>query len=146
MKKIALAADHAGFSYKEAVRKHLETKGYAVSDFGAHVEDPSDDYPDYIRPAALAVSRNECDAGVIFGGSGNGEAMLANKMPRIRCAVCWNVTTARLAKEHNNANIISIGQRMIPLSTAIEIVDAWLEAEFQEGRHLRRILQMENQA
>lgn len=145
MKKIALACDHAGFTYKEAIREYLGENGYTVSDFGAYVEDPEDDYPLFIRPAALAVSNGECDGGVILGGSGNGEAILANKIPRIRCAVCWNEDTARLAKEHNNANMISLGQRMISLSLALQIVDSWLQAKFKEGRYLRRILQVENQ-
>ena len=136
--KIAMASDHAGYQYKEKIKGHLISKGYQVEDFGTHSEDPVD-YPLFIRPAAEAVARGECDKGVILGGSGNGEAIVANKVRGIRCAVCWNAESARLAREHNDANIISLGQRMMTPETAIEIVDAWLSAEFEGGRHRRRI-------
>lgn len=141
--KIALAADHAGYELKEAVAAHLRERGYEVRDFGTDSDEPVD-YPDVIRPAALSVAAGECDAGVIFGGSGNGEAMTANKVRGIRCAVCWNVPSGRLAKEHNNANIISIGARMVPADIALAIVDAWLSAGFEGGRHARRIAKIEN--
>jgi len=133
-----MASDHAGYQYKEKIKGHLISKGYQVEDFGTHSEDPVD-YPLFIRPAAEAVARGECDKGVILGGSGNGEAIVANKVRGIRCAVCWNAESARLAREHNDANIISLGQRMMTPETAIEIVDAWLSAEFEGGRHRRRI-------
>lgn len=141
--KIALAADHAGYELKEAVAAHLRERGYEVRDFGTDSDEPVD-YPDVIRPAALSVAAGECDAGVIFGGSGNGEAMTANKVGGIRCAVCWNVPSGRLAKEHNNANMISIGARMVPADTALAIVDAWLSTGFEGGRHARRIAKIEN--
>lgn len=135
---IALASDHAGFHLKEAVAAYLRAEGYEVIDFGTDSDEPVD-YPAYIRPAAQCVSVGECDAGVVFGGSGNGEAMVANKVHGVRCAVCWNRESARLAKEHNNANVISIGARMVSREEGLAIVAEWLGAEFQGGRHARRI-------
>ncbi|MBI5663478.1 MAG: ribose 5-phosphate isomerase B [Nitrospirae bacterium] len=136
--KIAIASDHAGYRYKEKIKSHLTSKGYQVEDFGAHSEEPVD-YPLFIRPAAEAVARGDCDKGIILGGSGNGEAIVANKVRGIRCAVCWNEESALLAREHNDANIISLGQRMMTSETAIAIVETWLSAEFEGGRHKRRI-------
>lgn len=141
-RRIAIASDHAGYQYKERIKAFLHTNGYEVQDFGTHSEE-SVDYPAYIRPAAEAVARGECDQGIVLGGSGNGEAMVANKVKGIRCAVCWNRESARLAREHNNANIISLGQRLICLETALEIVDVWLSSAFEGGRHQRRIKQIE---
>ncbi len=143
MPNIAIASDHAGYRYKERIKEFLVSQGYHIKDFGTNSEDPVD-YPEYIRPAALAVAHGECNAGIILGGSGNGEAMVANKVKGIRCAVCWNKETARLAREHNDANIISLGQRMMSLDTALEIVDVWLSAHFEGGRHERRIKQIES--
>ena len=140
--KIAIASDHAGYMYKEKIKEHLILNGYEVKDFGT-ASDESVDYPLFIRPAAEAVADNECDQGIILGGSGNGEAIVANKVRGIRCAVCWNEDSARLAREHNNANIISLGQRMMTLETALKIVDTWLSAKFEGGRHERRIKQIE---
>lgn len=142
--KIAIASDHAGYEYKENIKAILKSRGYRVRDFGADSE-ASVDYPLFIRPAAEAVSKGECDRGIVLGGSGNGEAITANKVRGIRCAVCWNKESARLAKEHNDANIISLGQRMMTRKTAVEIVDAWLSAEFKGGRHERRIRQIEEE-
>ena len=136
--KIALGSDHTGFSYKEAIKEHLQTKGYETKDFGTFSVE-SVDYPDFIRPAAEAVSQGLCDFGIVLGGSGNGEAIAANKVAGVRCALCWSVETAKLAKQHNNANVISIGERQISLELTLTIVDAWLESEFEAGRHLRRI-------
>src|SRR5512135_703502 len=136
--KIALASDHAGFQYKEKIREWLSAQGHEVVDFGTHSEDPVD-YPLFIRPAAEAVARGECERGIVLGGSGNGEAMVANRLPGIRCAVCWNVESAQLARRHNDANVISLGQRMMPLQTAFETVRIWLQEPFDGGRHLRRI-------
>lgn len=140
--KIAIASDHAGYQYKEKIKEHLASMGYQVKDFGAESEEPVD-YPLFIRPAAEAVARGECDQGIVLGGSGNGEAIVANKVRGIRCAVCWNIDSARLAREHNDANVISLGQRMMGLETALEIVDTWLSAQFEGGRHKRRIEQIE---
>jgi ribose 5-phosphate isomerase B len=136
--KIALGTDHAGFTYKEAVKKHLQKLGHEVQDFGTFSEE-SVDYPAFVRPAAEAVADGSCDLGVVFGGSGNGEAMAANKVKGVRCALCWSEETARLAKEHNNANVLSIGQRQISEELALYIIDAWLNAEFEGDRHIRRI-------
>lgn len=142
MKKIAIASDHAGYRLKEVLKAHLESLGYAVSDYGTNSDEPVD-YPDYIRPAAKSVVDCRNDLGIVLGGSGNGEAMVANKVKGIRCAVCWSVESARLAKEHNDANAISIGARLVSESLAIEMVDTWLNAEFEGGRHIRRIQKIE---
>lgn len=142
MKKIALGADHAGFELKEAVKKHLKSRGYDIVDFGTH-SDEAVDYPDYCRPAAESVAKSESHLGIVFGGSGNGEAMVANKILEIRCGLCWNTQSARLAKEHNNANMIALGARTMPVKEALKIVDTWLDAEFQGGRHQRRIDKIE---
>jgi len=142
MKRIALGTDHAGFDLKEAVKAHLESNGFEVVDYGTHSNEPVD-YPDYIRPAALSVATGETDLGIVFGGSGNGEAMVANKVKGIRCGLCWNEESARLAREHNNANMISLGARLMPVEEALKIVDVWLNAQFQGGRHQRRIEKFE---
>lgn len=140
--KIAIACDHAGYRYKEKIKDFLQSKGHEVQDFGTNSEE-SVDYPLFIRPAAEAVAQGECNQGIILGGSGNGEAIVANKVKGIRCAVCWSKESARLAREHNNANIISLGQRMMGEETALEIVETWLTAIFEGGRHERRIQQIE---
>jgi ribose 5-phosphate isomerase B len=136
--KIGIGSDHAGFQYKEQIRAHLETLGHEVRDFGTHSEEPVD-YPPFIRPVAEAVARGECERGIVLGGSGNGEAITANRTRGVRCALCWNVKSARLGRHHNNANVISIGQRMMSVNTALEIVNAWLDTPFDGGRHQRRI-------
>lgn len=144
MQRIALATDHAGFRLKEKVKAHLSSLGYPVVDFGTDSEQPAD-YPDFIRPAAESVARGDCELGIVFGGSGNGEAMVANKVRGIRCAVCWNEQSSRLAKEHNNANVLSLGARMVTEQEGIAIVDIWLRAEFLGGRHQRRIEKIERE-
>lgn len=136
--RIALGTDHAGYAYKESLKEQLEAHGHEVQDFGTHSEE-SVDYPLPIKAAARAVAAGDCDLGIVLGGSGNGEAMAANKVAGIRCALCWDQTTGRLAKEHNNANMLSLGQRQISKEMAWEIVRAWLDAEFEGGRHERRI-------
>ncbi len=142
MRKIALGTDHAGFQLKEAIKDHLETRGYEIVDYGTNSNEPVD-YPDYIRPAALSVANGENDLGIVFGGSGNGEAMTANKVKGIRCGLCWDEESARLTKEHNNANMIALGGRMVSEEEGIRIVDAWLNAEYQGGRHQKRIDKIE---
>ena len=139
---IAIASDHAGFRYKAIIKQHLTKNGYLVTDFGTD-SDESCDYPDFIRPAAEAVADGTCEKGVVLGGSGNGEAITANKVSKIRCAVCWSEDTARLATEHNNANMISLGERTISSELALRIVDTWLNAKFEGGRHQRRIDKIE---
>lgn len=140
--KIAIGTDHAGYYYKQALIEHLRRRGFEVIDFGTD-SDASVDYPDFIRPAARSVASGEAELGIVLGGSGNGEAMVANKVKGVRCALCWNEESARLAKEHNNANVISIGARMVSRDEAIGIVDTWLQAQFQGGRHQRRIDKIE---
>lgn len=127
--KIAIGSDHAGFRYKEKIKEVLRNLGHDVKDFGTHSEEPVD-YPLFIRPVAEAVAR---------GGSGNGEAITANRVKGIRCALCWNVESARLGRKHNNANVISIGERMIDLEMALKIVRVWLNTPFEGGRHQHRI-------
>ena len=140
--RIAIASDHAGYKYKEEIKKYLQKKNYEVVDFGTDSEEKCD-YPDFIIPAAGAVANGECEKGIVLGGSGNGEAMAANRLKGIRCAVCWNTESAKLASAHNDANMISIGQRMMDLKTAIEIVDAWLSTPFEAGRHIPRIKKLD---
>ena len=139
--KIALGTDHAGFRYKEKVKELLGSLGHEVKDFGTFNEEPVD-YPGFIRLAAEAVARGECDRGIVFGGSGNGEAMVANKVHGIRCALCWNEESARLARQHNDANILSLGQRLVAQELALRIVQIWLETPFEGGRHERRVAQV----
>src|SRR6185312_8444220 len=136
--KIAIGSDHAGFRYKERIKEFLQQQGHVVNDFGTFSEEPVD-YPLFIRPVAEAVARGEYERGIVLGGSGNGEAIVANRVKGVRCALCWNVESARLGRQHNNANIISIGQRMVALETALEIVKTWLDTPFEGGRHQRRI-------
>lgn len=139
--RIAVASDHAGYRHKEEIKAHLITAGHTVRDFGTHSEE-SVDYPLYVRPAAEAVARGECEVGIVFGGSGNGEAIVANKVAGIRCAVVWNESSARYAREHNNANMVSIGQRLVSLEIALRAVEVWLGSAFAGGRHARRVGQI----
>lgn len=136
--KIAIASDHAGYDYKEAIRERLTALGHEVGDFGTSSREPVD-YPDFIRPAALAVARGEFERGIVLGGSGNGEAMAANRLRGVRCALAWDIESARLSRLHNDANILSLGQRMIGLELALAIVDVWLSTPFEGGRHAVRI-------
>ncbi|MEX0701670.1 MAG: ribose 5-phosphate isomerase B [Planctomycetales bacterium] len=136
--RIAVASDHAGFEYKTAIADRLRALGHEVGDFGTASAEPVD-YPDFVRLAALAVARGECDRGVVLGGSGNGEAMVANRFPGVRCGVCWDLESARLTRAHNDANMISLGARLIDRETALAIVEAFLATPFEGGRHLRRI-------
>ena len=138
MKTIALGTDHAGFLLKEAVKKHLSNKGFQIVDLRTDSEEAVD-YADFVIPAAETVAKSEADLGIVFGGSGNGEAIAANKVKGVRCALCWSVQSATLAKQHNNANVIALGGRMVSEELALEIVDRWLDESFEGGRHLRRI-------
>ena len=140
--KISLGCDHAGFAYKESIKLLLQNKGIETKDFGTFTEE-SVDYPDFVRPAAEAVAEGLCDLGIVLGGSGNGEAISANKVKGVRCALCWSEETAQLAKEHNDANVISIGQRQISEEMALSIVKIWLESKFEGGRHLKRIQKLD---
>ena len=136
--KIALASDHAGFDYKETIKEFLEKKHHQVVDFGTYSKE-SCDYPVFVVPAAKAVAAGECDRGIVLGGSGNGEAIAANKVKGIRCALAWDLRSARLSREHNDANMLSLGQRMLAFEEVLEIVEIWLNTEFQGGRHQVRI-------
>ena len=140
--KIAIASDHAGYKYKTLIIEHLKSLGHEVVDFGTDSYE-SCDYPDFIIPAAKAVAAGECERGIVLGGSGNGEAIAANRVHNIRCALTWNVETAQLSRQHNKANMISIGERMTAEGDVLKIVDAWLETEFEGGRHQRRIEKIE---
>jgi ribose 5-phosphate isomerase B len=142
--KIAIGSDHAGFRYKESIREMLQSLGHEVEDFGTHSEEPVD-YPLFIRPVAEAVAQGRFERGIVLGGSGNGEAITANRVKGIRCALCWNPESARLSREHNDANVISLGQRMMSLETALELVRIWLETPFEGGRHQRRIELIDSQ-
>ncbi|MDP0501267.1 MAG: ribose 5-phosphate isomerase B [Verrucomicrobiota bacterium JB022] len=136
--KIALGTDHAGYRFKEIVKAHLQSRGIEVIDFGTNSEE-SVDYADFVVPAAETVVKGESDGAVVFGGSGNGEAIAANKVKGVRCGVCWNVESARLTKLHNNANVIALGGRMMPAEIVPQIIDTWLDTEFEGGRHVTRI-------
>jgi ribose 5-phosphate isomerase B len=139
--KIAIGSDHAGFHYKEAIKRLLAELGHDIRDFGTY-SDEAVDYPLFIRPVAEAVSRGEHERGIVLGGSGNGEAIVANKIKGVRCTLCWNEETAMLARKHNDANVLSLGARVISESKALEIVKIWLSTPFDGGRHLRRIKQI----
>ena len=140
--KIFLGADHAGFKLKEEIKKYLAKKGFEVEDIGTHSLEPDDDYPDFIAPVAKKVSRSEKYRGIIFGGSGQGEAIAANKVKGIRAAVYYgsNMKIVRLSRTHNNANILSLGARFLSKKEAVKAVELWLSTGFSnEPRHIRRI-------
>lgn len=136
--KIAIGSDHAGFQYKEIIKSTLGDRGIEIKDFGTFSEE-SCDYPDFVRPVAIAVSKKEYDRGIILGGSGNGEAIVANRIPGVRCTICWNEDSARYARQHNDSNILSIGQRMVDEALLSQILDIWINTPFDGGRHLNRI-------
>jgi ribose 5-phosphate isomerase B len=140
--RVSIGSDHAGFEYKEKIKALLTSLGHEVRDFGTFSTEPVD-YPLFIRPTAQAVANGECDRGIVLGGSGNGEAIVANKVRGIRCALCWSLETASLARQHNDSNVLSLGQRMIPEDLALEIVKIWLTTPFEGGRHIRRIAEIE---
>jgi len=140
--RLGVASDHAGFRYKTVVAEHLRRIGHEVHDFGAACEEPVD-YPDFIRPLALAVARGDVERGIAFGGSGNGEAMAANRARGVRCAVVWSAESARLARAHNDANMLSIGERLVPEAMVVELVDVWLATPFEAGRHVERIRKLD---
>ncbi|RRQ46969.1 ribose 5-phosphate isomerase B [Chryseobacterium sp. SC28] len=137
MKKIAIAADHAGFEYKELLKKQLEGK-YEVQDFGTYSAD-SVDYPDFVHPAAASVENGENELGILICGTGNGVQITANKHQKIRCALCWMPELATLARQHNDANMMSMPARFIAKELALEIVDKFLTTDFEGGRHQNRV-------
>lgn len=140
--RIALASDHAGFRYKEMLEEMLSAAGHEVEDLGTHSEEPVD-YPRTIRPLAEAVARGDFDRGIVLGGSGNGEAMAANRVRGVRCSLCWSEESARLARAHNDANVLSLGERLLAPEETRAIVGIWLETPFDGGRHARRIAQLD---
>lgn len=140
--KIAIGADHAGFRYKQEIIAHLRREGHEVADFGTDSEEPVD-YPAFIRPVAEAVAAGEYERGIVLGGSGNGEAMAANRVRGIRCGLCWNLESARLTRLHNDANVLALGERMMDLPAALSIVEMFLSTPFEGGRHLTRIRQLD---
>ena len=141
--RIHVAADHAGFDLKTAVTEHLTALGHEVVDHGAHAYDPQDDYPAFCLEAAQAVVADPGSLGLVIGGSGNGEQIAANKVLGVRAALAWSVQTARLAREHNDANVMGLGARMHPRTEALAIVDAFIAEPFSaDERHQRRIGQL----
>jgi ribose 5-phosphate isomerase B len=140
--RIAIGSDHAGFRYKTLIAAHLAEQGHAVEDFGTDSTEPVD-YPRFIRPVAEAVAAGAVDRGIVLGGSGNGEAIVANRVRGVRCALCWSEEAARLGRAHNDANVLSLGERFLTPEQAIAIVDVWLATAFEGGRHLRRVNQID---
>jgi ribose 5-phosphate isomerase B len=136
--RIAIGSDHAGFHYKQRLVTLLRDRGHDVTDLGTHSPEPVD-YPRFIRPVAEAVARGEVDRGIVLGGSGNGEAIVANRVPGVRCTIAWNVESARLGRAHNDSNCLSLGERLVPADQLEPILDTWLTTPFEGGRHLRRI-------
>ena len=136
--KISIGSDHAGFELKEKIKKYLLRLGYEYKDFGTNSNE-SVDYPDFALKVAESVTRKECARGILICGSGLGMSMAANKVPGIRAALCTNPEMAKLSREHNDANVLTIGARLIDENTAKEIVRVWLTTEFAGDRHLRRI-------
>jgi ribose 5-phosphate isomerase B len=136
--RIVVAADHAGFPLKAPILELLQAAGHEAVDLGTSDTTPVD-YPDVIAPAAFAVAAGDADLGIVLGGSGTGEQIVANKVPGIRCVEAADPVTARLGREHNDANVLSLGARIVGLEVALACVRAFLEGEFQGGRHARRV-------
>lgn len=139
---IAIGSDHAGFRYKSLIMAMLRGLGHTVTDMGTDSEEPVD-YPLFIRPVAEAVARGDHERGIVLGGSGNGEAIVANRVRGVRCTLCWNVESARLGRAHNDSNVLSLGQRMVSEEEMRDIVRAWLTTGFDGGRHERRIREID---
>lgn len=135
---IAIASDHAGYQMKEAIKEHFEQKGYDFKDFGTYSEE-SVDYPDFAHKLAGAIDRREYERGITLCGSGNGISMAANKHPRVRAALCWNKEIAELARQHNDANVCSLPARYLTNEETMEIIEAFLNTDFEGGRHQRRV-------
>ena len=143
--KIHIGSDHAGLEFKAVIIAHLKKGGHDVTDHGPHEFDSQDDYPVFCIPAAQATAADPASFGIVLGGSGNGEQIAANKVKGVRAALVWSIETAKLARQHNNANIISIGQRMHDQALCLQLVDTFLETSFSaDERHVRRINQISN--
>lgn len=136
--KISIGNDHAGVDYKRAIIRHLENKGNTLSNYGTN-EPESVDYPDFIHPVAKSVQEGKVDFGIIICGSGNGAAMTANKHQKVRAALCWTKEIAKLARQHNDANILSLPARYLSLSQALQMVDVFISTKFEAGRHKNRV-------
>lgn len=136
--KIAIGSDHAGFRYKEILKEALTARGHEVRDFGTSSSSPVD-YPLFIRPVAEGVARGEFGRGIVLGGSGNGEAIVANRVRGIRCTIGWNVESVRLGRAHNDSNVLSLGERFVAEGDLMTMLDTWLSTPFEGGRHARRI-------
>ena len=141
IENIAIGADHAGFEYKELLKKWLEQNGYALKDFGTYSVD-SADYPDFAHPVANAVEKKEFELGLLICGSANGVAITANKHQGVRAAICWNEELAALARQHNNANVLCLPARYISFELAEKILDRFLHSSFEGGRHERRVVKI----
>ena len=138
--RIHIGSDHAGLEFKAKIIAHLQSQGHQVTDHGPHSFDPLDDYPEFCIPAALATAKDPGSFGIVLGGSGNGEQMAANKVKGVRAALVWSVEIAKLAREHNDANVISLGGRMHDEKLCLELVDTFLSTPFSsDERHIRRI-------
>jgi|SRR5882724_6305186 len=136
--KIAIGSDHAGFRYKEILKAALAARGHEVRDFGTSSSTPVD-YPLFIRPVAVGVARGEFERGIVLGGSGNGEAIVANRVRGVRCTIGWNVESVRLGRAHNDSNVLSLGERFVAEGDLMAMLDMWLSTPFEGGRHQRRI-------
>ena len=139
---IAIGSDHAGFAYKEKIKAMLLADGHVVRDFGTNSDAPCD-YPDFIRPVAEAVARGEFERGIVLGGSGNGEAIVANRVRGVRCGLCWNEQLAIWNRSHNDGNCLSLGARTVTEDEALKIVRTWLATAFEGGRHIARIAKID---
>ncbi|HHU18394.1 MAG: ribose 5-phosphate isomerase B [Anaerovoracaceae bacterium] len=136
--KIALASDHGGFELKEKVKSYLQTKGHDVIDLGCYTEE-STDYPEYGKACGEAVIRGDAERGIVICGTGIGISIAANKVKGIRCALCTSLFMAEMSRKHNNANIIALGGRILEHDFALNIVEVWLNTDFEGGRHQRRV-------
>ena len=140
--RIAIGSDHAGLELKALLSGALRERGLELRDFGTDSAEPVD-YPRFIRPVAEAVAAGEYDRGIVLGGSGNGEAIVANRVPGVRCTLCWSAESARLARAHNDSNVLAMGQRLVSSDLALEILEIWLTTAFEGGRHARRLAQID---
>lgn len=138
MPKIAIGCDHAGYEYKEALKKWLVSNGYETKDFGTHSSE-STDYPDFAHPVADCVEKKQAELGILICGSANGVAIVANKHQGVRAAICWNEELASLARQHNNANVVCLPSRFVSYELAEKITDRFLHESFEGGRHERRV-------
>ena len=142
VRRIAIGADHGGFEMKEELKRFLKELGYEVVDLGTHSSEPVD-YPDFAHAVASAVARSACDLGIMVDGAGIGSCMVANKIRGIRAAMCYDEATARNSREHNGANVLTLGGKMISMAQMHDIVRVWLSAELTEERHRKRVAKID---